>query len=163
MMIQSSDNTCTNMLLNRLGGMERLNSMFEAYGLGQTRVNNWLPDLKGTNVISMRDMATVLFNLSESSMLTEPSRREAFEILLGTHNRRLIPALLPPKTPVAHKTGDIGTALGNAGIVFLPNGQKYILAIQVERPFNDYAAKEMIQNISKLIYDDLTGNSPTVI
>lgn len=157
MMIQSSDNTCTNMLIYHLGGAEAMNQTFETLGLTRTHIRNWLPDLGGTNMISMVDMATVLYNLTTGDTLSAESQQAALEILKGTHNRRLIPALLPKEAVVAHKTGDIGTSLGNAGLVMLPNGQRYILAIQVERPFNDYGAKDMIQQVSKAIYDDVAS------
>lgn len=162
MMIQSSDNTCTNMLIYHLGGADELNRTFMAQGLDRTHIANWLPDLKGTNVISMQDMATVLYNLTEGDYLSPQSQEAALEILKGTHNRKLLPALLPRETMVAHKTGDIGTSLGNAGLIELPDGRRYIVAIQVERPFNNYDAKDMIQKVSRLIYDDLTGAATSV-
>lgn len=162
-MIQSSDNTCTNMLIYQLGGAKTLNQRFLEMGLTHTHVSNWLPDLEGSNAISMRDMATVLYNLTRQDSDLSPSTRfEALQILEGTHNRRLIPALLPPNTVVAHKTGDIGASLGNSAIVYLPNGQYYILAIQVQRPRNNYAAKTLIQEVSKVVYDDVVGRSSKV-
>ncbi len=163
MMIQTSDNTCTNMLIYQMGGADELNRAFESLGLKRTHIGNWLPDLRGTNVISMQDMSTVLFNIIQTDVLSWESRMAAMDILKGTKNRRLMPALLPPKTVVAHKTGDIGTSLGNAGIVILPNGQKYILSIQVERPFNHYGAAEMIRTVSKAIYDDVNAHNPTTL
>lgn len=156
-MIQSSDNTSTNILIYHLGGAVGLNQVFEAMGLSKTYINNWLPDLRGTNVISMADMATILYNIAEGDVLSEGSRQAALEILQGTHNRRLLPALLPPGTVVAHKTGDIGTSLGDSGLIRLPNGQSYILTVQVERPFNDYGAKELIQRISRVVFEDVTS------
>ncbi|MDX2085292.1 MAG: serine hydrolase [Candidatus Melainabacteria bacterium] len=154
-MIQLSDNTCTNILIDQLGGNDRLNRLFKHMGLEQTRIAEWLPDLPGDNVISMRDMATLLYNVQLGANLSVEARSAMVHILLGTHNRRLIPALLPAETLVAHKTGDIGTSLGNAAIVYLPDGRYYILAIQVERPYNDYTAKPMIQRASRLVFDHM--------
>jgi beta-lactamase class A len=159
LMIQSSDNTCTNMLIYQLGGSQYLNDTFWQMGMNRTRVANWLPDLGGTNMISMEDMSLVLYNLLQSDYLSLESRMAAMEILVGTHNRKLLPALLPKETIVAHKTGDIGISLGNTGLVVTPNGQKYIVAVQVERPFNNYAARDMIQRLSKVIYDDVQGRN----
>lgn len=158
-MIQSSDNSCTNMLIYHLGGLVQLNRRFREMGLKHTYIANWLPDLGGSNIISMEDMAMVLYNLTQSRYLSPDSHLGALEILKGTHNRRLLPALLPNDVIVAHKTGDIGTSLGNAGLVILPDGRRYIVALQVERPFNDYSAKEMIQQVSKRIYDEVLNQS----
>jgi len=154
-MIQISDNTCTNMLIYTMGGADHLNHMFEGMGLKHTYVANWLPDLTGTNMVSMHDTATILYNLYQGHGVSPTARQTAFEILTGTHNRRLLPALLPKDVVIAHKTGDIGTSLGNSGLIELPNGQKYIVAIQVERPYNDYTAKDLIQQVSKTIYDNI--------
>jgi len=51
-MIRVSDNSATNLLIQRLGGMPSLNRRFTALGLTATVLNNWLPDLKGTNTTS---------------------------------------------------------------------------------------------------------------
>jgi beta-lactamase class A len=152
-MIQQSDNTCTNMALYQLGSIDDVNTVFRRWGLRRTHMSNWLPDLEGANVISMIDMATLLYHLAEGEQLSISSRSVALEILKGTHNRRLLPALLPPDSIVAHKTGDIGTVLGDAGLFVLPDGQRYILAVQVERPYNDHSAKTLIQKVSRLVYE----------
>ncbi len=159
MMIQSSDNTCTNMLIYNLGGSADLNHYFAEMGLNRTRIQNWLPDLTGTNVISMQDMAKVLYNLKQGDVLSTESHSAASEILRGTHNRRLLPALLPPEVMIEHKTGDIGTSLGNSGLITLPDGQRYIIAMQVERPFNDYTARDIIQRVSRVVYDDVRSKT----
>jgi beta-lactamase class A len=162
-MIQSSDNSATNMLIDYLGGMPLLNHQFARMGLQETRLNNWLPDLSGTNHISMRDMARLLVTLSETDYLSPASRQTALRILEGTHNRRLIPAGLPPGTQVAHKTGDIGTSLGNAALVTLNNGtRRYVLSVQVARPHNDYRAKALIIDLSRDVYDYLQQRVATV-
>lgn len=160
-MIQWSDNTQTNIMIDALGGLYHLNQRWNEVGLTRTRVRNQLPDLTGTNEISAYEMASILYNIQTGYGLSERSREEALDILKGTHNTRLIPARLPADTVIAHKTGDIGTMLGNAGIVYLPDGRKYLLAVQVERPFNDYTARDIIQIASKIIYDhELAKPSP---
>ena len=152
-MIQLSDNTATNIMISYLGGSGLVNQQLQDMGLRKTHINNWLPDLEGTNKISMYEMATILQNIQTSPMMSEQSRMQALEILKGTRNRRLLPALLPEGTEIAHKTGDIGTALGDAGMIYLPNGQHYVLSMQVTRPFNDYTARDIIQKASQIIYN----------
>lgn len=158
-MIQVSDNTCTNLILHSIGDAESTNDRFHAWGLTTTFIRNWLPDLEGTNHISMYEMASLLENLNQGTLLSPTSRQVALNILYGTHNRRLIPALLPKDTLVAHKTGDIGTSIGDIGIVYLPTTdpnatpKSFILAIQVDRPYNDYNARDLIQQVSLAAYE----------
>jgi beta-lactamase class A len=158
-MIQSSDNTCTNMLIYALGGSEAINTALLQYGWTETHISNWLPDLKGSNVVSMRDMAHVLYAIQADPTLSAQTRALGLKILEGTHNRGLIPALLPDGVRVAHKTGDIGTALGNAALVSLPDGRQYLLAVQVERPYNDFRAKAWIQQLSLSVYETVLAQS----
>ncbi|RMF25800.1 MAG: serine hydrolase, partial [Cyanobacteria bacterium J083] len=61
---------------------------------------------------------------------------------------------------IAHKTGDIGKVLGDAGIIDMPNGKRYIGAVLVERPHNDPQAKRLIQEISKTAYQHFKWYQP---
>ncbi len=159
-MIQISDNTCTNMVIDYLGGWQYLNRHFDTLGFEDTRIRNWLPDLRGTNTIAMRDMVTILYNIQNGYGVSNDSRENLLTILTGTHNKRLLPAKLPRDTMIAHKTGDIGTALADSGIVYLPDGRYYYISVQVERPFNDYTARDIIQDVSKVAYDHML-NQPS--
>ncbi len=152
-MIRISDNTDTNIMIDALGGSSLVNRRLQELGLRQTRIHNWLPDLEGTNKVSPYEMATILHNIDQGLVLSQYARQIGLDILEGTHNNRLLPWLLPKTVKVAHKTGDIGTALGDSGLFYLPDGRRYILCIQVERPYNDYTAKEMMQQASLLVYN----------
>jgi beta-lactamase class A len=68
-------------------------------------------------------------------------------------NVNLIKAGLPSSVDFIHKTGDIGTMLGDAGIVYLPSGQRYIVVILALRPHNNPNGKLFIQEASKIIYN----------
>ncbi len=54
LMIRKSDNTATNMLISRMGGIETVNAIFAAWRLKRTRIESPLPDLSGTNRTSPR-------------------------------------------------------------------------------------------------------------
>ncbi len=51
-MIRVSDNTATNLLIKRIGGIDKVNQKFKEIGLKNTQINNNLPDLDGTNLTS---------------------------------------------------------------------------------------------------------------
>lgn len=153
-MITESDNSATNMLIAKVGSMTDVNQMIRDWGLKHTQVNTWLPDLKGTNYTTARDMATMLYNIDEnSSFLTEESRTRMLNYMGHVHNNRLIHAGLGPGAIFLHKTGDIGTMLGDAGIVITPNGKKYIVVILANRPHNAIAGKDFIVQASGIIYN----------
>lgn len=156
-MIQKSDNSATNMLISAVGSMTDINSGIRSWGLKSTYLNNWLPDIKGTNYTTARDMATMLYNLDNPGFLNINSREYIIDYMSNVENNRLIQAGLDPKALFVHKTGDIGKMLGDAGIVFTPNSKKYIVVILANRPFNSPLGKDFIQKASKIIYKSIVS------
>ena len=75
------------------------------------------------------------------------------------HNNRLIHAGLPKEAIFIHKTGDIGKMLGDAGIVYTPNGKKYIVVMLVNRPYNSPLGKDFIVAASSLIYNYMVNTN----
>lgn len=156
-MIQDSDNTATNMLMAKMGGMDDVNIGLRDWGISKTYVRTWLPDLKGTNKTTAKDIAKILYNLDNPGFLNINSREYIVDYLSHVKNNRLIAAGLGEGALFMHKTGDIGTMLGDAGIVFAPNGKKYIVVILANRPYNSPLGKDFIVKASSLIYKSIVG------
>lgn len=159
-MIINSDNTATNMIIERLGGKDVLNKRFQEWGLDLTVINNPLPDLEGTNTTSPRDLAMVLVKVNQGELISLRSRDRLLEIMRQTKTRTLLPQGIEKDASIAHKTGDIGKVLGDAGIVDVPTGKRYIGAVLVKRPHNDYSARTLIQEISRTSYQHFKSYSP---
>ncbi len=159
-MIQDSDNTSTNMLIAKVGGMDDVNIGLRDWGISKTYLRTWLPDLKGTNKTTARDMAKLLYNLDNPGFLNINSREYIIDYLSHVKNNRLIAAGLGEGALFVHKTGDIGSMLGDAGIVYAPNGKKYIVVILATRPHNAPQCKEFIVKASNLIYKAIVGTGP---
>ena len=157
MMITESDNSATNMIMARLGSMTDINSGIRQWGLKHTYVQTWLPDLGGTNHSTARDMAEILYNIDNPQFLSTSSREKIFDYMGHVHNNRLIAAGLPAGATFLHKTGDIGKMLGDAGIVFAPNGKKYIVVIFAHRLHNSPLGKEFIVKASEVIYNNMVN------
>lgn len=154
-MITISDNTATNMIIERLGGIAKLNERFRSWGLTDTRIRNWLGDFQGTNTTSSADMVKLLAMLSRDKLVSESSREQALELLRHTTTRTLLPSGLGPGAVIADKTGDIGFVVGDAGIIDMPNGKRYLAAIFVKRPYNDPIVREFVRRISRIVYNYL--------
>ena len=153
-MIQTSDNVATEMMLEALGGVDRVNQQWNALGYASTRVRNQLPDKAGLNTISMVEMVQTLMGIQHHGVFQSTQvSGYLMDILEKTHNRRLIPSLLPKGTRVFHKTGDIGKSLGESAMVQLPDGRYYYLAMMVERPHNNGQAADFIRLFSKRVFD----------
>lgn len=153
MMITESDNSATNMIMAQLGSMTDVNAGMRRWGLKHTYIQTWLPDLAGTNHSTARDMATILYNIDNPKFLSTSSREKIFDYMGHVHNNRLIAAGLPAGAEFLHKTGDIGKMLGDAGIVYTPNGKRYAVVIFAKRPHNSPLGKEFIVKASETIYN----------
>lgn len=154
LMITESDNTSTNMLLAKTGAIPDLNSAMLGWGLKNTYMKTLLPDLGGTNRSTAREMAAMLYNIDDNeNFISAESRNKIYDYMSHVHNNRLIQAGLGDGASFLHKTGDIGTMLGDAGIVTAPNGKKYIVVIFANRPHNSLLGKEYIVKASEIIYN----------
>lgn len=167
-MIRVSDNTATNLLIQRLGGKEALNRRFQQLGLSGTVIRNWLPDLEGTNTTSPRDQARTIA-LVETGRELSPRGRDRFRSILGTSGTdTLIPSgwlrgvggaaaaagndvndgLLSRGVRVLNKTGDIGTAYVDSALIELPDGRRAVASFMVKGPFNDPRSTDMIRALA---------------
>ena len=158
-MITKSDNSATNMIMASVGSMTDVNAGIRSWGLKNTYVSNWLPDIAGTNYTTTKDLATMLYNLDNPGFLNINSREYMIDYMSHVENNRLIQAGLGQGALFVHKTGDIGKMLGDAGIVFAPNGKKYIVAILANRPYNSPLGKDFIVKASNIIYNNMTSGA----
>ncbi len=161
LMIRSSDNTASNMLLYKLGGSNELNKAMRQWGLNKSYIANWLPDLKGTNVSTPKEIATMLYNIEKTNFLDFNSKLNIIKIMSKVRNTSLIRAGIPrgSRADFYHKTGDIGSMLGDAGVVTMPSGRKYIIVIMANRPWNSYSAKQFIIKASRRTYNAFLHNN----
>ena len=174
-MIRVSDNSATNLLIKRLGGKTEINGRFQSLGLPATVVNNWLPDLKGTNTTSSRDLAKAIALVDTGEKLSPRARDLYREIMATSHTNTLIPLGLlkglgsdssDPDSDLKtygitayNKTGDIGIAYADAALIELPNGQRAVAAFMVKGPFNDPRSAELIRQMAAAAARTLVGKS----
>jgi beta-lactamase class A len=149
-----SDNFAANLILDRLGGREALNQKFRQWGLQHTQISQWLPDLEGANTSSPRDMVWLLSQVEQGRLLSRRSRDRFLDILWRTQRPSYFRPGLDPEVRIAHKTGTLSSVVGDAGILDLPNGRRYIAAVWVKRETpNDPRAEELIAKLSQAAYE----------
>lgn len=156
-MMVTSDNTATNMAIKRMGGIDVVNRRFQQWGLSKTRIRNWLPDLRGTNTTTPQEMIKVMGMLEQGELLSS-QKQTALRIMQQIRNRSLLPQGLGSGARIAHKTGDIGFLLGDSGIVYMPNGKRYLISVLVgSRVYDDYDAMYYIRDVSRIVYSYLSN------
>jgi beta-lactamase class A len=174
-MIRVSDNTATNLLIRRVGGKLAINSRFQSLGLPATVVNNFLPDLEGTNTTSPMDLARAIALVDTGEKLSPRARDHFRSILATSRTNTLLPTgflkglgmesadpdteLLARGITVLNKTGDIGIAYADAGLIELPNGQRAVAAFMVKGPFNDPRSTDLIRALAAAASETLVGKS----
>ncbi|MBD1814684.1 serine hydrolase [Microcoleus sp. FACHB-DQ6] len=157
-MIVVSDNTATNMMIELLGGAEVLNQHFANWGLSTTVLRNNLPDLEGTNTTSPKDLINIIAQVDRGNLVSVKSRDRILQIMRQTQNASLLPKGLGEGSVIAHKTGNIDTMLADAGMVDLPNGKRYLVAVMVKHsPETEKPAQTLIREISRISYRYLNG------
>jgi len=161
-MIMISDNTATNMLIDRMGGAAALNQRFRSWGLANSEIRNPLPDLKGTNTTSPKDLSDLLIRVSQGELLSLRSRDRLLEIMRKTVTDTLLPQGLDPGAVIAHKTGTIDSSVGDAGLIDMPSGKRYAITVLVLRPTDDHRAQELIRRISRATYQYLNSPPPSI-
>ena len=152
-MMVISDNTATNMLIARMGGIDALNQRFRSWGLTATTLRNQLPDIQGTNTTNSRELAQVMGMVSKGQLLSNMmSRERILDIMRRNQRRHLLPKGLGAGATIANKTGYIGAMLGDVGLIELPSGKRYVAAVMVQRPRNDARAETLITSVSRSAY-----------
>ncbi len=163
-MIRVSDNTATNLLIKRIGGIELLNSRMKKLGLKNTKVNNYLPDLEGTNLITTKDLSLAMALVDTGYFLNGRSRDIFREIMSTSQTNSLIPKgilkglgkdtdeidyrLSIEGYIIYNKTGDIGISYSDTGLIQTPYNSSAIASFIVKGPFNDPRSPELIRNLS---------------
>ena len=159
-MIVSSSNLATNLLLDYITVEEAQRVLREA-GVSGIELRRGVDDTKAHeqnfNNETTADGLLQLFATLRGDFLSKASREMAINILLQQRFNSMIPAPLPAHASVAHKTGEISTACHDAGIVYLPEREPYILVVLTEVTPETNGRRETIAKISGIVFQTLTG------
>lgn len=154
LMIILSDNTATNLLIDRLG-TAAVNAFLDGQGMVGTRLNRRLfePELarKGVeNVIVPEEIGRMLASMEAGTLISPGASQAMLDILKNQRLNGKIPVLLPPGTPIAHKTGEDSGITHDVGIVYGP--QPFVLCLCANGvevgPF-----ERAMQQIARELYD----------
>jgi beta-lactamase class A len=122
LMISLSDNTATNLLIERAGLAEAADG-FRSMGLAKTQLKRRLFDAKAAqaglqNVICPREIGMLLQQLHEGSFVSEDVCREALDVLLMQQVDHKLNGKICGAIPIAHKTGEDDGISNDVGIVY---------------------------------------------
>lgn len=155
MIIQSS-NLATNMVIEMVDGKKVTQTMREL-GANDIQVLRGVEDGKAfakglNNVVTAYDLMLIYTALAEGRLVNREACDQMIRILLDQQHNTLIPAHLPKEVKVAHKTGSITGVHHDSGIVYLPDGRKYVLVILSRKLEDSDAATEAMARVSEMIW-----------
>jgi beta-lactamase class A len=105
------------------------------------------------NTITAHGLMTLFEKMAKSETVNPAASKAMIDILLDQKFNDIIPAELPAGVKVAHKTGSITGVHHDSGIIFLPNGKKYVLVLLSKNLKDEKAAIKAMAKVSKLIYE----------
>ena len=137
LMITDSDNTATNMLIDRVG-LTQLNAYLSQQGFKDTVIaNKMMTGNRGRkNFSSVRDIGHLLTRMYYRELVAEEEDSIMLDILLEQNDKECFPKALPAYK-IAHKTGEIDGVFADGGIFFGPQGTFILVAI------NEHYAERM--------------------
>jgi beta-lactamase class A len=156
LMITKSSNLSTNLLI-QLAGAEKVSETMTALGAGELKVLRGVEDdkayQKGINNMVTADGLMVIFEkMAKGEIIGDTACQKMISILKDQQFKEIIPAQLPASIQVAHKTGWFKSVNHDSGIIFLPDGRKYVLVLLSKNVVKDEDAVKALANISGMIY-----------
>jgi beta-lactamase class A len=156
LMIIKSSNLATNLIIDLVGAKNANNTMREM-GANDIQVLRGVEDTKAfrkglNNTTTAYDQMLIFSEMAHGKIVSQESSDAMINILLDQKFNDKIPAKLPKDVKVAHKTGWITGVNHDAGIVFIPDGRKYVLVFLSKDLENDQAAVKSMAKVSRMIY-----------
>ncbi len=150
MMVAVSDNSATNVLIDRVG-MQNVNAMLDSLGLAHTRLRRKMMDLEAAkegreNISTPREMMTLLDAIYHGKVLNKESTEDFFK-MLSTGKNSWIPRDLPADVKVADKPGALEAVRNDSGIVFV-EGRPYVICVMTSFLRNERDGEEAISKVS---------------
>ncbi len=167
-MVSNSDNTACDVLLRLIGGSKVVTPYLQSLGVNDIIVANTEKELAQDKAVQYRNTATpdativLLRALHEGQGLSESSQALLLRLMTETTTGlKRIKGLLPKGTVVTHKTGTSSTvdgvtaATNDVGLVTLPNGHHFAIAVFVSDAKADIATREAaIAKLSRAVWDE---------
>ena len=164
-MIVTSSNLATNLLVDLIK-VDQAQQMLARHGIRGIELARGVEDDKAfdanfNNRVTANGLVALFRVIHERSGVLPESAREMLDILFQQEFRSGIPAGIPAEvraaTRIANKTGEISVAAHDAGLVFLPAREPYVLAVLTEPEPSSDRRMERIARVSSVVYEWLTS------
>lgn len=156
-MITMSSNLATNIMIG-LVGATNVNATMRKLGAADIQVLRGVEDDRAfekglNNTVTAYDLMLVMESIANGKAGEQRDCDDMIRILMDQHFKDQIAAKLPKDVKVASKSGSIEKISHDSGIVFLPDGRKYVIVL-LSRGVEDHDhVNNTLANVSRIIYD----------
>ena len=162
LMIATSDNTATNLVIKRIG-FSAVNELAQKIGMGQTCLRRLMMDTEAAargeeNTTSLSDMCRLyerLWHASRAEMDGKTAQRPmsgALDVLRNVADSSLLLRFFTEdECPLSHKTGGLPDVHHDAGIFYADCGDYFFGVFTAGMP--EAESKELIGRLSRAVYD----------
>jgi beta-lactamase class A len=156
LMIVVSDNTATNLLIDRIG-TGPVNALMASLGFEVTRLGRRMYDFAARdrgleNRCAAGEITELLVRLERRELVSPAASEAMLAVMKRQAHTEKIPRLLPPGTVVANKTGSITGVSHDMGLIYAPGGP-IALTVLTEGARNPVAAEETVARIARAVFD----------
>ena len=161
-MITQSSNFSTNLIVDLIGA-KNANQTMRSIGAKDIQAlrgveDNKAYDLGMNNTVTAYDLMIIFDHIAKGTVVNKQACDSMIQILMHQQLREKIPAKLPADVKVANKTGSIEKISHDSGIVFLPDGRKYVVVLLSRGVEDEKSVNETLANVSRIIYDNVVGS-----
>jgi beta-lactamase class A len=158
LMITVSSNFAANLLIERVG-VDKVRETVSKLGADDMEVLRGVEDQKAfdkglNNSTTARALLVLLESLAKGRAVSKKADADMIAVLKRQMFKDGIPAGLPPKTTVAHKTGNITRIHHDAGVVYAK--RPYVLVVLVRGIQDQKQSGALIATLSKAVYASVT-------
>lgn len=159
LMIILSDNSATNILIELLGGMNRINADIREMGYETIRVNRLLFDAEASargiqNYVSAEEIGDMLEKMYRGELIDQDASRDMLEILKEQRLNNKLPFCFTEKVVIAHKTGEDEGITHDVGIIY--GEQPFVLCCMGNETDNPLYNRFM-QQLAWALYQEQKG------
>lgn len=175
LMMGLSDNTATNLLLDRIG-IRAVNQRMQAWGLPNTRINakvfrgdttSVAPERTrrfGLGSTTAREMVRLLEELQLGTRNRPAPKQAILGLLRRNKDKDKFTRLLPPGTVVGHKDGSTHDTRTDAGLIHTPGGVVAVCVLTTnnedQRWDHDNAGNLLCARVARAVYDHFAALAP---
>jgi beta-lactamase class A len=159
-MITYSSNISTNLIM-QLAGAEETTRTMRSLGAETITIKRGLFDMKAfyagiNNVTTAKDLGIIFEHIARGTAVSPKMDKKMAGVLKEQFYRDVIPGGLPEEAVVANKTGSVTGVVHDSGIVWLPDGQSYVLIFLSKNLPENRTGTETGARVSGMIYKALT-------